>query len=132
MKSAIFILLAVLIATERDMGNQYSINTFLDYLQETGYYDLIYDIKCIFDTEIAIDFCLEYVGSPHCEEVVRIYMPDCFRLGGTCDITRYINSDKYMKVLLKFYSHKLIKKKIIKLLDTINKKKQKKNDSICI
>ena len=137
MKCSIFILLAVLIATQRDMGDQFSIGTFLDYLQETGYYDLIYDIKCAFDTEIAIDFGLEYVGSPHCEEVVRVYMPQCMRPGGTsdkiCDLTSYIKSDKCMKVLLLSWTNEEIEKKIKRLLYTINQKRQKKrNDSKCI
>ena len=55
-------------------GGDYSIDAFLDYLQEKGYYDLIEEIKNAFGDDIAIAVCKELVQSNDCEIVVRIYM----------------------------------------------------------
>ena len=55
-------------------GGDYSIDSFLDYLQQTGYYDLIQEIKNSFGDDIAIAVCEELVQSNDCEIVVRIYM----------------------------------------------------------
>ena len=52
----------------------YSIDALLDYLQESGYYEIIYQVKIYFGDDIAIDFCKEIVKTNQCEEVVRIYM----------------------------------------------------------
>ena len=52
-------------------GGDYSIDTFLDFLQEKGYYDIIQSVKVYFGDDIAIDVCKEFVKSNHCEEVVR-------------------------------------------------------------
>ena len=54
----------------------FSIDALLDYLQETGYYEIIYQVKIYFGNDIAINLCKEIVETNHCEEVVRIYMPD--------------------------------------------------------
>ena len=55
-------------------GGDYSIDTFLDFLQEKGYYDIIQSVKVYFGDDIAIDVCKELVQNNHCEDVVRIYM----------------------------------------------------------
>ena len=54
----------------------YSIDPFLDYLQEKGYWDIILNIKYTFCDDVAIDICTKLTDSPHdCEIVVRVYMP---------------------------------------------------------
>ena len=54
----------------------YSIDPFLDYLQEKGYWDIILNIKYYFCDDTSIDFCTRLTNSPHdCELVVRVYMP---------------------------------------------------------
>ena len=55
-------------------GGDYSIDTFLDYLQEKGYYELIQEIKNAFGDDVAIAVCKELVQSNDCEIVVRVYM----------------------------------------------------------
>ena len=55
-------------------GGDYSIDPFLDYLQETGYYDIIQAIKIYYGDDIAIDVCEELTKSNDCETVVMIYM----------------------------------------------------------
>ena len=54
----------------------YSIDPFLDSLQEKGYWDIILNIKYTFCDEVAIDICTKLTDSPHdCELVVKVYMP---------------------------------------------------------
>ena len=52
----------------------YSIDALLDYLQETGYYEIIYQVKKHFGDDVAIDFCEGIVRTTQCEQVVRVYM----------------------------------------------------------
>ena len=65
--------MTLVIATKED-SNCYTINPFITYLQETGYYEVINDVKCKITTDVAIEVCEILTESPHCEEVVRIYM----------------------------------------------------------
>ena len=72
MKLLLFLFLSLLLTIQ---NGTYSIKVFLDYLQEKGYWDIIYNIKNIFGEEVAIDICTKLTESPNdCEEVVRIYM----------------------------------------------------------
>ena len=73
MKYTIILLLTLLIATKEDV-NGYTINPFIEYLQETGYYEVISDVKCQITTDVAIEVCEILTESPHCEEVVRVFM----------------------------------------------------------
>ena len=73
MKYTIILLLTLLIVT-KEGENPYSINPFIEYLQENGYYELINDVKCKITTDVAIEVCEMLVESGHCEEVTRIYM----------------------------------------------------------
>ena len=81
MKYTIILLLTLLIATKEDVS-AFTINPFIIYLQENGYYELINDVKCQLTTDVAIEVCKILTESPHCEEVVRIYMscpnPPCY------------------------------------------------------
>ena len=52
----------------------FSINPLLDYLQESGYYQILTQIKYYIGSDIAIDVCKDLVASNHCEEVIRIYI----------------------------------------------------------
>ena len=56
------------------LRGDFSIAPFLNYLQETGYYDIILSVKLYFGDDVAIDICQELVQSNDCESVVRIYM----------------------------------------------------------
>ena len=81
MKQTIILLLALLIATTnegpRNIITQFSIYTFLNYLHENDYYDLIYWAKCSYGDDIAIGLCQDLVSSVFCEPAVRVYMPEC-------------------------------------------------------
>ena len=73
MKVIIF-LLFVIFAFSGDAT--YSIDALLDYLQETGFYEIIFQVKNNFGNDVAIDFCKGIVKNAHCEEVIRVYMPE--------------------------------------------------------
>ena len=53
----------------------YSLDLFLQYLQNEGYYDLLLEIKIIFGDDVAINVCKELVkNNKDCETVIRIYL----------------------------------------------------------
>ena len=52
----------------------YSINALIDYLQESGYYDIIYYIQTCLGNDVAIEFCRQIVETEHCDEVVKVYI----------------------------------------------------------
>ena len=65
----------LLLSNTEVLGGDNSKDTFLNYLQEKGYYDIIHSVKVLFGDDIAIDVCLELIQSDDCKEVVRVYMP---------------------------------------------------------
>ena len=76
MRQILIVLFALLI-----IGNnaQRKILTYLNYLQNEGYYDLIYQVKCGFGDDVAIYVCKALDDSPHCEEAVKVYMNSCIK-----------------------------------------------------
>ena len=78
MKSSIFVFLltlTVFLGVSGDDLDNYSIDAFLNYMQEVGYYDVIVQIKYVLGEDIAIEFCKNLVQSNHCEQLVKIYIP---------------------------------------------------------
>ena len=73
MKSFMVLLLSFLII-ENVKNNTFSINDFINSLQEQGYYDIIIQLKKYFGDDIAIEFCIEFTKSNQCEEVVKVYI----------------------------------------------------------
>ena len=72
MKLLLFLFLSLLLNIQ---NGSYSIKPFLDYLQEKGYWDILFNIRSIFGNEVAIDICIKLTESPSdCEEVFRVYM----------------------------------------------------------
>ena len=75
MKTIRYLFYMILILSNIEvLKGDYSIDTFLNYLQETGYYDIIQAIKIYYGDDIAIDICKELAQSNDCETVVRVYM----------------------------------------------------------
>ena len=52
----------------------YSIYKFLDYLQESGLYDIIQSVKYYYGDDVAIEVCDQITHNLNCGEVVRVYM----------------------------------------------------------
>ena len=111
MRQILIVLLALLI-----VGNkaQKPILTYLNYLKNEGYYDLIYQIKCQFGDDIAIAFCEALVDSPQSEEIVRVYMNSCIKDQNHNDFKEFIYKEENMNILLKSLSpneiERLVKK----------------------
>ena len=124
MKQTTVLLLTLLIAlcNNQSIFDQFSIYTFLSYLHQADYYDLIYWAKCAYDDDIAIGTCIEFVNSVFCEPTVRIYMPLC---RGICNppmsLREYIYKN-HMDTLHRNYTDTQINKKIMKLEKLIYEK----------
>ena len=103
-------------------GGSFSIDNLLNYLQETGYWDIILGIKNSFGDDIAIDVCEELVQSIGCVEVVRIYMtkdPGGSGGGGN-HVAPYINIDIISEILEYFEKkHNVIEGVIRELIELI-------------
>ena len=67
--------LLLTIAIFVNVKGDFSINPLLDYLQESGYYQILAQIKYHIGEDLAIDVCKDLVASIHCEEIIRIYIP---------------------------------------------------------
>lgn len=72
MKSLIALFL--IFTTISNIKGSYSIDAFYNYLEEKGFYAIIFEIKHYFGDEIAIGFCKTLVNSNDCEIVVKTYM----------------------------------------------------------
>ena len=55
-------------------AQRYSINPFIKYLQENKYWEILEQVSIYFGKDISIEMCKSFVPSPHCEEVVRVYI----------------------------------------------------------
>ncbi len=88
MKSFIilFLLNFIVINTKED----YTINTFLNYLKDNKLYEILVMVKTYLGDDIAISLCKDFVPSNHCEEVVKVYIVVVLketRSGGDDNIT---------------------------------------------
>ena len=79
MKAAIILLLALTILVNCDNDSKEtissnSIGAFINYLKESGFYGIIYELKTTLGNEAAYFTCEEFLENTYCEEVVRVYM----------------------------------------------------------
>ena len=121
MKAIVFILLPFIIFNV-DLST-YSIKKLLYYLQETGYYKVIIEIKFALGNDIAIDFCKEFVQLQDCEKVVKFYLSRIFerRINREPNLEpiylmKIVHEDEIQKILSKFYSIKEIEDKTKRIL----------------
>ena len=143
MKPFLFLLIGLLIIN--NVQGDYSINTFLNYLHETGYFEILVQVKFHFGPDVSIYVCLEFVNSNFCEEVIRVYIPNSHLRALEEDNlvekqlekrqlaeSQYLNieelypflyQDRYLKILLKFYEEEEIKKKIRKIIEKFSNPK---------
>ena len=77
---ALIILLSLLIVL--DVKADYSIETFLNYMQGTKYYDIIAQVKIYYGSDVAIYICMALVQSNDCETLVRTYISNGVRPDG--------------------------------------------------
>ena len=130
MKQTIFLLLALLIVATNAKPNikkiltKYSIYTFLNYLQENDYYDLIYWAKCSYGDDIAIGLCQDLVSSVFCEPVVIVYMPSCPAYSPPVEVKEFFSEPKNVEILKKDFTELEIET-IVKKTDLKVQRKRK-------
>ena len=98
------VLISCLLISVTSGFKDYSIDTFINNIEEAGYYEILYDIKCQFGTDVTIAFCKEFVKSNDCERYVNVYLPSCFQnpkyLFNKELLKNYLNQKEVKKVLL--------------------------------
>ena len=131
MKALLFIFLPFIIFS-LDIS-KYSINSFLDYLQETGYYEIIEEINFLYGSDYAITVCKEFTKSVHCKEAILIYMPapsrpptksgDKTESQSTSTINgliAFLLKEENLKILSKFYTKEEINTILSRILKGSN------------
>ena len=126
MKTLLFIFLPLIIFNV-DL-NKYSINSLLDFLENTGFYEVLQNVKTVLGNDIAIEVCKEFVNSKDCELVVVVYIPlnqplgmndksnkDDFDLFEEIGLEELLMKDENLQILSQFYTKNEIldKSKII-------------------
>ena len=115
MKSIITLLL--ILATFSSINGGYSIDEFLNYLQEKGIYELLVEIKRYLGNDVSIDFCKQLFPTKDCETVVRVYIPNGVRPDNPGDkktLEQLVNEYKQILIDAGFYTIK-VNKKVIEL-----------------
>ncbi len=107
--------LAFLLLSQPSNGNDYSIEAFLSYIEENGYYSILHEIKCNLGDDVAISFCKEFIKSNDCDLYIRVYLI-CSKKELTKNISlkNYLLSDSVKKILFVDKTEEEIKKKIEK------------------
>ena len=112
MKFSMILILSLLFVV-KSIDKDYSIDTFIDYLQNKNYYEIIADVKSEYGTNVSIKVCRLMCESPFCEDFVRMYLPPNLsslakRAVGSDDIyykpkklKDYLYDKNYMRILLK-------------------------------
>ena len=127
MKELLFILLPLIILNI-DLS-KFSINILLDYLHETGFYEVLTNVKNKLGNDIAIAVCKEYVQSNDCEDVVNNYIPDIDISTPSSKSKRVMRRQKELiqivfekenlAVLKQFYKEEDIKLKALNILKKV-------------
>ena len=97
MKAIAVLLLIIFIV---DGQSTYSIDAFLDFLQENGYYEIILQVKMTFGDDIAIDVCKQLVQTNDCEIVVRTYMTSSHSMNCPSPQHNYIEITNHIEALV--------------------------------
>ena len=77
MKTSIILLiiLSIQFGVMLDLSN-YSIDTLLNFLEDSGIFDILKEIKLYFGYDVSIAMCKEFVKSNHCEIIIKTYIPN--------------------------------------------------------
>ena len=122
MKALLFILLPFIIFNI-DL-TKYSINPFIDFLKQSGYYQVIRSVKKELGSDIAIAFCKEFVLQTNdCKKVVTIYMEEMEGRkilsddeGNEMGLIDLLCQEENLKVINQSYTIKEMKAKVIGIL----------------
>ena len=72
MKPLIFLFL--ILTTISNIKGDYSINALINYLQEKGLYEFLFEVKSYYGNDVSISICKQLVKSNDCETLVRVYI----------------------------------------------------------
>ena len=56
--------------------NDYSIDNLINFLENTGYYEILVQVKIHFGEDVAISLCKDLVKTNHCEIVINVYIKE--------------------------------------------------------
>ena len=109
MNSSLIIILTLLLFAKslNTTSISYFISTFINYLQNNGIWEILVEIKKYYGTDVAIELCKEFAKSPHCEEVVRVYIyapkvpitRSGTRNSDTSELMEFLEEKGYLKIL---------------------------------
>ena len=107
MKSSLIIILTLLLFTkiQNTAYESFSISNFIDFIQENGIWEILFQVRLYFGVDISIELCRDFSESPHCEEVVRVYMNNSGTRGEK-ESVKYLDRSQLYKFLSK--NHYLI------------------------
>ena len=118
MKTIRYLFYMILILSNIEvLKGDYSITTFIDYLLNFGYYEIIQTIKIFYGEDIAINVCEELTKNKDCETVVRVYMITGGSVGRRAPI--FIDPEIYQPILEYFENKYNITEEIKRLIEVI-------------
>ena len=88
-----------------------SINDFYEFLLESGYFHLIFNIKYSTNEKVANIVCKGFVPSPHCEEIIKTYMKIPSHRVATSeinDLKDYLLTEEFLPILHEYYNDEQI------------------------
>ena len=99
----LLVLLFSLLFVGNIQDDSYSIYTFISYMQETGYYGFVQQVKYNLGVNVSTELCIELTDNNCCEEFVKVYIPPapCPKPGGPPKKTLEELINSYRKTLLK-------------------------------
>ena len=111
----IFIFLFFLVAVVN--SNQFidhlaslSINEFYEFLLESGYYHLIFNIKYSTNENVANIVCKGFVPSPYCEDLIKSMKIPSHRVSTSKihDLKPYLLTEDFFPILYEYYNEEQI------------------------
>ena len=114
--SLIIIFIIIYFETSQDSQvEKDEINTFINYIQQKRLWEIFYNVKVNFGTDVAIGLCKDYTHSPYWEEVVREYMSDGGAVNGIkegeylnkSELYSFLEEKNYLTILKKEQNSKI-------------------------
>ena len=108
MKTPLFLVLVLTFLIGCKTEEDFTMNTFINILQSSENYTIIYNIKCTLGDDIAIAFCEESEKTKSCTKLVKVYMK--------CPNTKGNNIEKLIELIMESEDGIKILKRLYRLL----------------
>ncbi len=108
MKAPLFLVLVLTFLIGCKTEEDFTMNTFINILQSSENYTIIYNIKCTLGDDIAIAFCEESEKTKSCTKLVKVYMK--------CPNTKGNNIEKLIELIMESEDGIKILKRLYRLL----------------